>query len=99
MACAQSAHNIVTPECTMHEFTPECLNPYKHPLQEWIANAARVRTVQVRHRSNLENVMHQFPYMVEKIERIEPYIRPPWWISKVEIQIDTTKDIVKDLHN
>src|SRR5205814_6049337 len=71
----------------------------KHPLQAWITNAALVRTAQVRHRSNLENVMHQFPHMAEKIERIEPYIRPPWWIPKVEIQIDATKDTAKDLHN
>ena len=28
-ACACSAQYRVTPECTMHEFTPECLNPYK----------------------------------------------------------------------
>ena len=31
-ACACSAHNIVTPECTIHEFTPECLNPYNYIL-------------------------------------------------------------------
>ena len=71
----------------------------KHPLQAWITNAALVRTAQVRHRSNLENMLHQFPHMAEKIERIEPYIRPPWWIPKVEIQIDATKDTAKDLHN
>jgi hypothetical protein len=48
----------------------------RHPLQAWLANALRLRTAQIAHRSNLENAMHQFPHMTECTETIEAYIRP-----------------------
>ena len=70
----------------------------KHPLQEWLANAMRMRTAQNPHQSNLENILQQFPQMTENIETIEPYIRPPWWTPKVEIKIDITKDVAKNQH-
>ena len=34
--------------------------------------------------------------MTENIETIEPYIRPPWWTSKVKIKIDISKDKAKN---
>ena len=64
----------------------------KHPLHEWLASAMRTRTAQNPHQTNLENILQQFPQMTENIETIEPYIRPPWWMPKVEIKIDVTKD-------
>ena len=69
-----------------------------HPIQEWISNAMRTRTVNVRHRSNLENVLQQFPILTEAIETIEPFIRPPWWIPKAEVQIGVSKDEAKTAH-
>src|SRR5436190_22412716 len=68
----------------------------KHPLQEWLASAMRMRTAQNPHQTNLENILQQFPQMTENIETIEPYIHPPWWMPKVEIKIDITKDKAKD---
>ena len=58
----------------------------------------RVRTASTTHQSNLENILQQFPYMTENIERIETHIRPPWWIPKIETRISATKDIAKELH-
>ena len=49
----------------------------KHPIQEWLTNALRTRTACISHRSNLENILQQFPHMCGRIETIEPYIRPP----------------------
>jgi hypothetical protein len=58
----------------------------KHPLQKSLASAMRVRTASTTHQSNLENILQQFPYRAENIERIETHIRPPWWIPKIETQ-------------
>ena len=49
----------------------------KHPIQEWLTNALRTRTACIPYRSNLENVLQQFPYTCGRIETIEPHIRPP----------------------
>src|SRR5204862_3798728 len=67
-----------------------------HPLHEWLASAMRTRTAQNPHQTNLENILQQFPQMTENIETIKPYIHPPWWMPKVEIKIDVTKDKAKD---
>ena len=71
----------------------------KHPLQAWLAEAMRTRTACTRHQSNLENILQQFPYMTESIETIEPYIRPPWWTSKLNINVRPTKTEAKNLHD
>jgi ribonuclease HI len=71
----------------------------KHPIQEWLTNALRTRTACISHRSNLENILQQFPHMCEGIERIEPYIRPPWWTPIVKTRIEKTKDDAKYLHD
>ena len=72
----------------------------KHPLREWFKNALRTRTANVKHRSNLENILQQFPHItVGNIETIEPFIRPPWWTLKAEIKIEPTKDNASILHN
>jgi hypothetical protein len=47
----------------------------------------RTRIAQKPHQTNLENIQ-EFPQMMESIETIEPYIRPRWWSSKMEIKID-----------
>ena len=71
----------------------------KHPIQQWLFNALRVRTANIPHRSNLENALQQFPYMSEDIESIEPFIRPPWWTLRAKTRVDNTKDIAKDFHD
>jgi ribonuclease HI len=70
-----------------------------HPMHERISNALRTRTANVKHRSILENALQQFPILTKNIETIEPFIRPPWWTPKANIQISTTKDEAKELHN
>ena len=70
-----------------------------HPIQEWISNALRTRTAKVRHRSVLENALQQFPILTENIETIEPFIRPPWWVPKVKVQVSAGKDEAKKLHD
>ncbi len=71
----------------------------KHPVQEWLTNALRTRTAVITHRSNLENVLQQFPNMTESIETIEPYIRSPWWMLKAKTGIEKTKEIAKNVHD
>ena len=70
----------------------------KHPVQEWLMNALRTRTAVITHRSNLENILQQFPHTTERIESIEPFIRPPWWMLKAKTRIERTKDSAKDAH-
>src|SRR6266496_4285137 len=43
--------------------------------------------------------LQQFPLMTEKLETIEPYIRPPWWVSRIKFRVETTKDQAKEQHN
>jgi ribonuclease HI len=71
----------------------------KHPIQEWLTNALRTRTACISHRSNLENILQQFPYMCTRIETIETHIRPPWWTPTAKIKIGTTKDSAKNEHD
>ena len=33
-----------------------------------------------------------------KIETIEPYIRSPWWMSRIRVQV-ATNNVAKDLHD
>ena len=71
----------------------------RHPIKECLTNALRMRTANITHRSNLENILQQFPYMSERIETIEPYIRSPWWTPTTKIRIETTKNDAKLLHD
>jgi ribonuclease HI len=71
----------------------------RHPIHEWLANALRTRTACIPHRSNLENILQQFPHMCATIETIEPYIRPPWWTSTAKIRIEATKEVAKKQHD
>src|SRR5208282_3143755 len=67
----------------------------RHSIQEWLTNALRTRTAYIAHRSNLENILQQFPHMCGKIETIEPYIRPPI----IKIRIEKTKNDAKIQHD
>ena len=57
------------------------------------------RTAVIRHRSILGNIFNQFPFTTERTERIEPYIRAPWWTLRVEIKVATDKKSAKKLHD
>jgi ribonuclease HI len=70
-----------------------------HPIEQYIHNALRLRTANITHRSNLENVLQQFPFMTSKLESIEPFIRPPWWTSPAILRIPPTKDDATLLHD
>src|SRR5947207_1402375 len=41
----------------------------RHPIQEWLTNTLRTRTAHISHRSNLENILQQFPYIYAKRSR------------------------------
>ena len=71
----------------------------KHPVHEWLQKARITRTSSISHRSNLENIMQQFPHTASKTEFIEPFIRPPWWLPKAQITIAETKDDAKAMHD
>ena len=62
-------------------------------------NALRTRTTVITHRSNLENILQQFLHMTERIESIEPFIRPLWWMLKAKTGIERTKDTAKMVHD
>jgi hypothetical protein len=51
--------------------------PTRHPIHKWVQCAFRIRTASTRHRSILESMLNQFPFMSTRIETIEPYIRTP----------------------
>ncbi len=70
-----------------------------HPIHEWISKALRTRTSVLRHRSNLEHIFQHFPLLTGKIETIEPFIRPPWWTPRIQIQIGTNKENAKQQHD
>ena len=61
--------------------------------------ALRTRTAKISHRSILENITQQFPLTAEKIERIEPFIRPPWWSLKAEVIIEQDKSTARTHHD
>jgi ribonuclease HI len=70
-----------------------------HPIQQHIHNALRSRTANITHRSNLENIFQQVPFMTTKVESIEPFIRPPWWMSPAILSISPTKEDAVILHD
>ena len=70
-----------------------------HPIQKWLQEARINRTSAATHRSNLENVMQQFPQTATKLEAIQPFIRPPWWVPKTRITIEQTKQEAKATHD
>ena len=71
----------------------------KHPIHEWLQNARRTRTAAISHRSNLENILQQFPHTATKTETIEPYIRPPWWEPKAQVIVNASKQEARVMHD
>jgi len=73
--------------------------PANHPIHHWIAQAWCTRTANTIHRSNLQNVMHQFHGVISyQIETILPFVRPPWWKLEAEVMIPSSKESAKNKH-
>ena len=50
--------------------------------------------------SNLEYIARSFPqYASTKMEKIRPFIRPPWWTTPVHIHLDNSKKEAKIHHD
>ena len=71
----------------------------QHPIYGWIERGLRTRTAAVVHRSNIENILQQFPITTTKLEVIQPFIRAPWWTTRASIQIAAGKDMANTLHD
>ena len=71
----------------------------RHPIHKWLQCALRTRTASTIHQSILENMLNQFPLMTTRIETIEPYIRAPWWTSKIQVEIASDKKAAKSRHD
>jgi len=82
----------------LRTFTRMLTLPEKHPLTKWMQRAITNRSP-TKFISNLENIVARFPEQTATaIEKIFPYIRPPWWIPQIDIHIDSTKEKAKKHH-
>src|SRR5436190_4719934 len=74
--------------------------PANHPLTKWMERAKSNRHTELTHISNLEHLTRSFPeYTTACMEKIVPYIRPPWWIPSIATHIHPTKDEAKAYHD
>ena len=50
-----------------------------HPIHEFLAEGLRTRTAAVKYRSNIENILQQFPITTNgTLGAISPFTQPPW---------------------
>ena len=70
-----------------------------HPIKFWIKNALRTRTMAMHFISPMENLFKQFPDLTYSTESIEPFIRPPWWLSPIVTNIEMQKNLAQLRHN
>ena len=74
--------------------------PEKHPLTKWTRRAKHKRTKATTYTSNLEYLYKQYPeYTTDEIEKIYPFIRPPWWNPTIQTHIEPTKEKAKKHHD
>ena len=74
--------------------------PQAHPLTGWFTKAINNRMKPTTFLSNLENLTIQYTnYATANVEKIYPFIRPPWWIPPIQVRIEPTKEKAKDLHD
>ena len=66
--------------------------PTKHPYKNPLTKALPTRTACILHRLNLENVLQQFPYVIERLATIETHIRHSRWTPRAKIKVEATKD-------
>ena len=69
-----------------------------HPINTWITRA--LTDGGPPHMSNLGNLIKHYPqYIQPNMERIIPYIRPPWWKSSAITEISReSKDKAAEKH-
>jgi ribonuclease HI len=69
-----------------------------NPVSFCIERAIRSKSNKVI--SNLEYIARSFPeYANTEMEKIKPFIRPPWWATPVHIHLDTSKKEAKNRHD
>jgi len=67
-----------------------------HPIHEFLAEGLRTRTAAVKHRSNIENIMQQFPITTTgTLGTIAPFTRPPWYAT-IDAHLYEAMDQAKD---
>ena len=49
-----------------------------HPIHRFLAEGLRTRTAAVKHRTNIENALQQFPITTTRINPIARFTQPPW---------------------
>ena len=83
----------------LHTVTRLQATSFDHPIQQWI-NRALHNGGGLSHESNLENLINHFPeYFDLMIERIQSYVRSPWWTLRAAINIELNKDSAELSHN
>ena len=51
-----------------------------YPIHEFLTEGLRTRTAVVKYRTNIENIMQQFPVVtIGTLGTISPFSRPPWY--------------------
>jgi ribonuclease HI len=84
----------------LRTFTRMQTLPEKHPVTAWIEQAVKRRNEQVAFVSNLEYIARTFPqYGNTLMEKILPFIRPPWWTPSILITILDNKSAAKKHHD
>ena len=75
--------------------------PSSHPISPWVEKAIRdSRQQRTRHMSNLESLARNFPeYTTMPVEKIWPFIRPPWWTPRIKVHIESNKQKTKKYHD
>ena len=77
--------------------------PTKHPTKTWLLKAVRHQrtTNSITFMSNLECLVKQYPgYVMETMEEIHPYVKPPWWslTNTTTHIVSIPKDQAKEQH-
>ena len=72
--------------------------PLNHPVTLWFERAKQMHRAQIKPISNLEHLMDRNYITTQPLERIRPYIRPPWWENPIHIDIPTSKEIAQEVH-
>ena len=75
--------------------------PSSHPISPWVEKATwDSRQQQTCHISNLESLARNFPeYTTTLVEKISPFIRPPWWTPRIKVHIEPNKQKAKKHHD
>src|SRR5271168_5614349 len=82
----------------LRTFTRMQTLPKGNPVSFCIERAIRSKSDKVI--SNLEYIVRNFPeYATTEMEKIHPFIRPPWWTASVQIHLENSKKDAKLHHD